>query len=123
MYSEVPGFFYNFLKRGTILKSAINNSSANLTFFPVQIIRVRCQEACASVREHRQSDEYGAVEMQLYGLYKVAREGKCEEPKPDTVSKIDTEAGRCGGVRGWSGSLLHSPLFFFVSRSLVHYGR
>lgn len=34
------------------------------------------------MREHRLSDEYDSVKMQLYGLYKVATEGKCEEPKP-----------------------------------------
>lgn len=44
------------------------------------------QQACASVWEHRHSDEYAAVKMQLYGLYKVAKEGKCQEPKPETVS-------------------------------------
>lgn len=47
------------------------------------------QEACATVWEHRMSIEYDAVRMQLYGLYKVAKEGKCQEPKPkpDTVSE------------------------------------
>ena len=47
------------------------------------------QEACATVWEHRMSNEYDAVRMQLYGLYKVAKEGKCQEPKPkpDTVSE------------------------------------
>lgn len=41
------------------------------------------QEACDTVWEHRQSDEYASVREQLYGLYKVATEGKCEEPKPE----------------------------------------
>jgi len=41
------------------------------------------------VWEHRMSSEYDAVRKQLYGLYKVAKEGKCEKPKPkpDTVSE------------------------------------
>lgn len=41
------------------------------------------KEACASVWEHRTSEEYEPVRMQLYGLFKVATEGKCESAKPD----------------------------------------
>lgn len=39
--------------------------------------------------EQRLSTQYDAVRMQLYGLYKVAKEGKCQEPKPkpDTVGR------------------------------------
>lgn len=51
------------------------------------------QEACASVREHRLSDEYELVKMQLYGLYKIATEGKCDEPKPQDMVR-QQEAGR-----------------------------
>lgn len=36
--------------------------------------------------EHRHSPEYDSVRLQLYGLYKVVKEGKCEEPKPETVN-------------------------------------
>lgn len=49
---------------------------------------LRGQEACNMVREHRQSPEYDSVHLQLYGLYKVATEGKCEEPKPELVSLL-----------------------------------
>ena len=48
------------------------------------------QEACDNVWEHRNSDEFAAAGMELYGLYKVAKEGKCREPKPDAVRKRGT---------------------------------
>ena len=40
------------------------------------------------------SNEYDAVRMQLYGLYKVAKEGRCQDPrpKPDTVRETMPQA-------------------------------
>lgn len=46
------------------------------------------------------SNEYDAVRMQLYGLYKVAKEGKCEgpKPKPDTVSEQSIETAHSSRI-------------------------
>eukprot|EP00752_Nemacystus_decipiens_P002762 g2580.t1 len=40
------------------------------------------------------SNEYDAVRMQLYGLYKVAKEGKCQEPKPKPDTVLGGEKNR-----------------------------
>ncbi|CBN77838.1 acyl-CoA binding domain protein and partial Diacylglycerol O-acyltransferase [Ectocarpus siliculosus] len=52
------------------------------------------KEACATVWEQRLSTQYDAVRMQLYGLYKVAKEGKCQEPKPKPDTVLGGEKNR-----------------------------
>lgn len=52
--------------------------------------------------EHRNSDEYEPVRLQLYGLYKVAKEGKCTIPKPEMVRG---ESNKLGSLRIWRGGV------------------
>lgn len=67
------------------------------------------------------SNEYDAVRMQLYGLYKVAKEGKCQEPKPkpDTVSY---DSGRCPPTAPSPrvGEQQPEPIYSNIFVSVVH---